>query len=77
MSVTRILPALESGKSLIEAMCTIDRNLRPVKAQQVRRYLNKDFRDFYLANEYAQVFVKADKQIPHSELVAFAERNAL
>ena len=77
-TVTRILPFLAAGSSLIDALCQIPENLRPAKVTQFRRVLSLDpfTRDFCACHRYHELILLADK-FPHADLVSLARRNNL
>jgi hypothetical protein len=77
-SAFALLPAVESGAGLMEALDQIEENFRPVKVNQFRRALclDRETRNFYVDNAYQELIVLADK-FPHAMLLAFVRRNKL
>jgi hypothetical protein len=75
---TKLLPHVEAGKGLIDALMEIHEYFRPVMVSLIRSRLCKDreTREFYLANPYRELIVLLDK-FPRLKLLAFLRRNNL
>lgn len=73
-----LLPHLEAGKTLVDSFMAVPEVFRCVKVAQFRRALclDKNTRQFFVANPYRELIVLADK-FPRADLLAFVRRNNL